>query len=194
MRELAHENGYHLAPGVIPVRGMELLGQWICDDPAFAISHTRSLPRIVDLAHKIIGPDLCDTGEAVVHYNPTNIYGDWHYDIPWNSADGGVIPCWRFAVYFQDYTKFSGALAVMPGSHLGNVDFFDPVIAHVIASQPGDVVIWNLRTMHQPNTTIPGLPHAPGRNAIIFDYAAPGVDVERYRAWRLPKRVAEGRA
>lgn len=185
MNKFAQENGYFLAEKVIPPRGMELLTEFIVDFPAFAISHTRSLPRIVGLAHDLLGPDLCDTNEAVVHYNPTRIYSDWHYDIPWDSLDGGVIPCWRFGIYFQDYTTHSGCLSVAATSHLGPMNETRDVSVVPMRSRPGDVVVWNLRTMHQPNTKIGDLPFATPRNAIIFDYASPGIEVERYKTWRL---------
>lgn len=182
-------DGYGLIENVMPTNVMDTL-EVMLDSPKTCIKVAREWSR--DIAQDLIGSDLTDTGEAVVHHNPERIYDQWHYDIPWDSNDGTLIPCWRFAFYFRDYTQTSGCLSVIPESHLGPIKRAHNMPAHPIQSKPGDLVIWNLRTMHKPNTAIRFLNFSSPRNAIIFDYAKPGPDVEKYKAWRRPKRIKEG--
>lgn len=174
-----------------------------------------------------IGP-LTTRPYAALHADamgrPDNLYGDV------NVGDADY-PAIRFAVYFRDYADHSGGLRVLPGSHrlaltrqpISNgettlvmtetsrsapwlwADDGTPVTTgHVfnVPSEPGDVVIWNLRLMHgggarrpiqTPNAILPvatdaALQHAPfeaiapiagPRNALFFDYgrAAPELDL-----------------
>lgn len=194
MKEQAHKDGYYLARG--------LLKDWFFQEVEDGLARTklghktaiasfRQHPCVTELARELCGPDLADTNEAVVHHNPTRIYDQWHYDYPFETDR--VVPLWRFAIYFRDYTQSSGALAVSVGSHIGKIADLD-FRPHVIQSQPGDVVIWNLRTLHKPNAYVEGLPYSSPRNVIIFDYAAPSPELDKYIAWRLPKRQKEGRA
>ena len=186
--DLARTRGFAIFPGVFTPAFMAEIERHLLD-VYWCIAMLRHDPKIVAIAKQLCGPELCDTWEAVVHHNPARIYDQWHFDIPWDSQDGGVIPCWRFAFYFRDYKTHSGALAVAVGSHLG------PVASHLagnavepLRSSPGDLVVWNLRTRHCPNWQTDGLPAGSPRNAVIFDYAAPGADLERYRAWRAQNR------
>jgi hypothetical protein len=60
----------------------------------------------------------------------------------WN-GDYDII---RIGVYMQDHDKYSGGLKVIAGSHIGKNGkrvFVD--------SKAGDVVVWNLRTLHSGN-------------------------------------------
>lgn len=199
LREQAERDGYALVKGLSV--GMDTLEELISAPPSEVMNPQFEAIRICRdgcafIAHELCGPDLADTKEAVVHHNPTRIYDQWHYDYPFDGDR--VIPLWRFAFYFRDYTTHSGALSVIPGSHIGRVAKFNspaytPSQTHVIQSQPGDLVIWNLRTLHKPNTQIGDLSWGEPRNAIIFDYAAPSPELDRYIAWRLPKRQKEGR-
>lgn len=133
-------------------------------------------------------------------------------------------PAYRFAIYMQDYTNSSGGVRVAPGSHLWTTDFdtsaadeFSAVrippaskpdakaeeFIHIIPTQPGDLVIWNIALVHgagakrlkndpsrclhpreeaaltqdDPSQFLP--PLGP-RNAIFFDYGAISKAVDLY--------------
>jgi len=52
----------------------------------------------------------------------------------------------RLGLYLQDHKKYSGGLIVKEGSHLssdGKIGYID--------SEVGDVVVWNLKTLHSGN-------------------------------------------
>jgi hypothetical protein len=59
-------------------------------------------------------------------------------------------PAVRFGIYLQDYAVCSGALKVSPGSHkIDTSDFDQAKLPYVnIASRPGDVVCFCMRTLH----------------------------------------------
>jgi hypothetical protein len=152
---------------------------------------------------------------------PDNLNSYWKPD----PVSREIYPSYRFAVYFGDYARHSGGLKVVPESHLMNhgelrkdpsqihkLDLGGGVVAgmpvlsygmHNIGSEPGDLVIWNLHTMHSagalrlkawpdaallpqvekqlwlkaPEVYEPG----PGpRNAIFFDLGRPSPEVDLY--------------
>lgn len=148
-------------------------------------------------------------------------------DATWRSATDSVYRAYRFGIYFWDYRRASGALKVIVGSHRGDPTAYEdanlftggleshPVGPHRIEcpgvryplynlpSEPGDVVIWNLRTFHSAgaklfaddpaiavhpkvegeiNAEAPSLfaPPPGPRNALFFDYAAPCEEIDLY--------------
>ena len=203
-------------------------------------------PRILEIARALLGPRLVYDGEGTINYedaigaNTLNPYNQLHCDArgkpkdlgaTWWSPTDSIYRAYRFGIYFQDYTRASGSLKVIVGSHRGDPEAYagdnlmhDTLAGHVIGggrvnfaetrsplhnlpSQPGDLVIWNLRTFHSagarrfidnPSLTIhPGqeeevgkqAPHLfappPGpRNAIFFDYAAPEEEIDLYIKYR----------
>jgi hypothetical protein len=58
----------------------------------------------------------------------------------------------RCGLYFQDIANFSGGLAVRPRSHVRRLKriplAFIPAPIALVDSQPGDVVIWDMRIVH----------------------------------------------
>ncbi len=146
----------------------------------------------------------------------------------WSSPTNALYRAYRFGLYFQDYQNFSGGLKVGIGTHRG-----DPLeyIAndgltenqqilplrdgralkmpatrmplHNVPARPGDLVVWNLRTMHaagacvlndapgialHPNMEIKLKKQAPElfgpipgpRLSLFFDYAAPAEEADLY--------------
>ena len=148
----------------------------------------------------------------------------------WRSPTDATYRAYRFGIYLQDYTQASGALKVIVGSHrgdpqayIGNNLMSDTLSKrtigarkfkyaetrhplHNLPSQPGDVVVWNLRTFHSAGAKLfvddpafavhPDLEERfadqaglfappPGpRNAVFFDYAAPAEDIDLYLKYR----------
>jgi hypothetical protein len=105
-------------------------------------------------------------------------------------------PVLRMGIYMQNYSEWSGALKVSPGSHKIDTSKFDQAalpFVNVIA-RPGDVVCFNTRTLHTTNALrarsepdlvlspdeealaiaeVPEafLPHPPLREAMFIDYS-----------------------
>ncbi len=145
----------------------------------------------------------------------------------WEGSPGQIFRGYRFAVYLQDYSQASGGLKVAIGSHVAPLDRLGltatlkvkpktlhiagkeyvygdpPFLLHNVPSQPGDLVVWSLRTMHSagarrlvshPDLALhpqferqlfkqdPSLfAEPPGpRNAIFFDYGAPEEELDLY--------------
>lgn len=148
----------------------------------------------------------------------------------WASGVDAIYPAYRFGIYFQDYRAASGALKVALGSHRGDprnyegegiftetvvqrafgpyeLSYFEPrVPLYNLPSEPGDVVIWNLRSYHSagakcfvadpsfaahPLLELRFAKHTPlfvpppgPRNALFFDYAAPTPEIDLYVKYR----------
>jgi len=143
--------------------------------------------------------------------------------------DRGVFPAYRFGIYFRDYRRYSGGLKVAPGSHLRDFAYdyqwnaqrniaklpkvkqvvgpyelavpAQPMELYNVPSEPGDIVIFNLRCYHSAGAVrlkgrptlalLPSvesrlppevrLPIPPGsRNTIFFDYGAPTKALDYY--------------
>lgn len=196
----AIKEGYGLFCRVFDRVEMETLHEGLCDGGRVAIDMAMQHPTVLELARELCGClDLARTGEENVNVGqPRATYTEWHYDAPWNpSRDASdplgrrPMPLWRFAVYFQDYSTWSGGLGVYPGSHLWQLeDRMDATMPpYAVQSSPGDLVAWNLRTLHRGGMPVGYRAPAPGnRDAIFFDYAAPGPDLDRYIEWRKGRR------
>ena len=194
--------------------------------------------RVLELARCFLGPDLLYYGETNCAIDILNPIRSWHCDArgmpghhqsDYEVAPGEIYPAWRFAFYFRDYTQSSGGLKVGPGSHakpvadmrsedwkpqrfmLGGQEFvirMPPYPIYNVPTQPGDLVIFNLRTYHTggnlrvigaPEVCLPPAveivllknrppfiaPDATPRNAIFFDFATPSPAVDLYPKWRV---------
>ena len=199
-------------------------------------------PRLLDIAHALLGPELVYDGEGNVNFEETigaytlNPYSEMHCDARgtsqdlmafWHSPSDAIYRAYRIGIYFHDYTAASGALKVIVGSHRGDPATFkdsrllggspgERVVAgqrinfpqtthplHNLRNQPGDIVIWNLRTFHSAGAKLfagdpsfavhptvesqiaaqaPQLfaPPPGPRNAMFFDYAAPCEEIDLY--------------
>jgi hypothetical protein len=122
-------------------------------------------PRIDGLFADLLGPDYNYLG------SDGNFYvGDtgWHSDTDWSGRARGKPPrlFYKLALYLDPVDAASGALRVIPGSHRYGDSFAmdlhtalkdpaaalgltgDQVPAIPLASQPGDVVVFNQATKH----------------------------------------------
>ena len=59
----------------------------------------------------------------------------------------------RFAIYLQDHNKYSKGLMVKECSHL-SPKYANRGKIRYIASEPGDLIVWNMRTSHCGNAGI----------------------------------------
>jgi len=152
---------------------------------------------------------------------PDNLVDIWQ---PPSNSDH-IFGAYRFGIYLRDYSLSSGGLKVAVKSHLGDPDPFERAelaekrtikgrsgsgnFTHLaptfelfnVPTEPGDVVVWNLRTMHAAGALklkdypdaamhprlegklLKSAPHmfepsASPRNAIFFDYGRPCEDVD----------------
>lgn len=111
--------------------------------------------RVINIAKKLL-----DTEQPIYFGDSTigvgNIGQGFHKDNPdrhkpsgpdWKTDD---YPCLRMAIYCQDHSRHSGALALRDKSH----KYSDPKKgkAFFVPTQPGDVVVWSLRTTHSGNS------------------------------------------
>lgn len=192
LRAFAFRTGFAVLKHAFEPARMEALEFNIAapDQRDACVDEVRAHKGVMRAAAMLVGDTLIDTGERVVNHMPLSLYTDWHRDDP-HIEQGIVMPAWRFALYFRDYTTHSGGLQVWAGSHLSMEP--EPNGRLTILSMPGDIVLWNLRTLHAAGANNEDRPVASPRNAIFFDYAAPDPAVERYIAWRAQvKRERDG--
>lgn len=194
--EIAKRDGAVLVPGYVrDVANIEAtLERLHPNDRLPVLLGVRGQVAIHSLAIALTGSSMpVDTGEHVVNINNTDpAYTDWHRDDPHGDTDL-LMPAWRFGIYFRDYREHSGGVAVMVGSHLVNPRQPFTGKPMYMSSQPGDLVIWNLRTLHKAGADFNGKPVAEGpRNTMFFDYAAPHPDVALYKAWRTSMLLRRG--
>jgi len=134
-------------PGVLNILG-DLLGKEEFREFDYLTLH----PRIVDVAHQLLGGDLVYSGDSAVQigqggrgfhkdnvtkYDPAG--ADWH----------GDYPLVRIGIYLQDHERYSGGLKVRVGSHLRASHRSGSAVN--IPSAAGDIVAWNLRITHSAN-------------------------------------------
>ena len=209
------------------------------------LRHIYFEPRLLAIARALLGAKLTYDGEATFNFETQigsftlNPFSLLHCDaigmpgdlrVTWKSPTDATYRAYRFGIYLQDYTRASGSLKVIVGSHRGDPQtyiggnlFRNALTKRAIGArkfkyaeshhplynlptQPGDVVIWNLRTFHSagakcfvddPSFAIhpdlearfadePGLfaPPPGPRNAMFFDYAAPAEDIDLYLKYR----------
>lgn len=107
--------------------------------------------RIVDIARRLLPPKpLVYFGDSV--YQVGNGFPGFHRDnVDRLDLDGPdwreSYPILRMGIYLQDHRHHSGGLKVKVGSHLR-----EDGRPFIVDSDPGDVVVWNLRTLHSGHT------------------------------------------
>lgn len=199
--------------------------------------------RTVNLARALLGDDLVYYPEGSVNHEdsigPLTLapYTELHCDAfgmpnnlkkQWSSPTDAIFRGYRFGIYLQDYSAYSGGLKLCPNTHRGSArahlenDALDDVSETIIVgdttivgkrsrltyynvpSRPGDLVVWNLRTIHAAGSRLvrgaapehglhprfedvveanrPDLlcPIPGPRLTMFFDYAAPTEDIDLY--------------
>lgn len=129
------------------------LSSFVCDD------------RILKTIRSLFDQDPVYFGDSGYKMYPNNVKpGNWHRD----SVDRmGPGPDWdgryslvRFGIYLQDHTNQGGGLMIRKGSHNSicknrKLEIFNEEVIsqlnhrnHYLASSPGDLLVWSLRTTH----------------------------------------------
>lgn len=193
MRDVFLRDGFGVVPNVIPRDEMLRLSENLLlneRDCKLAVSLN---PGILEIARELVGFELTSPGGIA---NGTLVEmgrgapdaAEWNYDAPYAPLEAGsVIPIWRFAVYFADYVRYSGGLGVMAETHRGTNVKMRYVLPTAVMSLPGDVVVWNVRTLHRACMKNGSKTFAPIRNAIYFEYGSPGPEMDRYAKWKREK-------
>lgn len=115
----------------------DLLRKYLLDD------------RILHIVKTVLGADPVYFGDSNYHFG-TGFRGFHRDNVDRKDMTApdwdGPYPVVRLAIYMQDHYNYSGGLKIRVGSHIhksGKPIFID--------SEEGDVVIWNLRTIHSGN-------------------------------------------
>jgi len=168
--------------------------------------------RLLALVRSLIGSELMYFGDSSVSVGAA--FPGFHKDNPdkfdprapdWQ----GRYPLVRFGIYTQSHKGRPDGLDLRRGSHEVCSDTFGE---HVYAdTEPGDVVIWNLRTSHSGGAiSVMGRPIDPGtfaarvlrklpvlcdrqpekRLALFGTFGAPGPHLERYMAYLKTRKYA----
>lgn len=179
--DFAKRKGFCLVKGLYDLNFTQQAEDLLASDPAAALARYRSHPATIAIATALAGPDFDSVGQDATNYkpDPAKLYRQWHNDAAsWSQPDGTLLHMWRFAIYFRDYAANSGGLMIRPRSHLG--EHTQPIS---LPSQPGDLVIWNHRTLHAAGAKVNGTPDAYPRNAIFFDIVPLGPNRDRFLEW-----------
>ena len=161
-------------------------------------------PRLVQIARVLLGtPDIVYFGDsglmiggALRGFHKDNTCRDDASHTDWQSWYGLV----RMGIYLQDHRRYSGGLKLRVGSHLHADLTTGKILA--VPSEPGDVVVWSLRTTHSGHAArmrwLPNLgiqprfefrlpsrllrPEPCKRLAIFMTYGSPGPHLDNYIA------------
>ncbi len=165
--------------------------------------------RIVNIFKKTLGENLVYFGDSNYQIGGrlTGFHRDMHnsknYDAPEWQGDYTLA---RMGIYLQDHSIHSGGLKIRIGSHKNPSG--KPVFCN---TEVGDVVVWNMRTLHSGNAVklklFPNLSifnsvgkekivpnflqksHEKERLAMFISYALPSVHYERFKTANAQEAV-----
>jgi hypothetical protein len=178
------------------------------------VRHILLDPRILGIVRELLGGDLVyfgdsnfrigKNGERGWHRDNVDRRRYWHlYGVDgrrWGSGPDwdGVYPILRCALYLQDQSRYSGGLALRPGSNRPGL--LRPTLPKLVDARPGDLVAWELKTVHSAEVArlrwLPGLPLHPrvqswlpqsmrvpeetARTVLFMTFARAGAHLDRY--------------
>lgn len=139
--------------------------------------------RILDIVQSLVGPNIMLFHDQAL-YKPAHTGGAvyWHQDNAyWKCRPANLVSCW---MTFDNVVKESGAMQVIPGSHLNpvwhethrdtnallEIDGVDTTKAHVLELPAGGIMFHHCQTLHytDPNTT------SVQRRAYAIHFMSPG--------------------
>jgi hypothetical protein len=125
-------------------------------------------PRILRTVGELLGGEPVYFGDSSVRVGANGMRG-WHRDNVdrrkwrWGPDWRGSYPLLRCGFYLQDHALHSGGLALRPRSHDTRHPL--PTLPKFVESKAGDLVVWNLRTLHSGEVvrmrSLPTLPLSP---------------------------------
>lgn len=126
--------------------------------------------RILDVYRQLVGADPCYYGNSTARSGHvyTGLQGEWHrdnadrFDLGGPDWRGDTFPLMSLALYLQDHRKHSGGVGVISGSNRPThpsiwrqrlsrwapFGWWSGWRATFVPSEPGDLVVWDLRTFH----------------------------------------------
>jgi Phytanoyl-CoA dioxygenase (PhyH) len=130
-----------------------------------SLRHVLLDPRILRVAGELLGGEPVYFGDSSVRVG-ANGKRAWHRDNvnrrKWRRGPDwhGTYPLLRCGLYLQDHAHHSGGLALRPRSHDAARPL--PTLAKLVDTKAGDLVAWNLRTLHSGEVVrMRGLPTLP---------------------------------
>ncbi len=108
-------------------------------------------PRISRTVGELLGGKPVYFGDSSVRVGANGMRA-WHRDNVdrrkwrWGPDWRGSYPLLRCGLYLQDHSHHSGGLALRPRSHDTRHPL--PTLPKFVDSKAGDLVVWNLRTLH----------------------------------------------
>ncbi|HEY7829986.1 MAG TPA: phytanoyl-CoA dioxygenase family protein [Solirubrobacteraceae bacterium] len=122
-------------------------------------------PRILKTVGELLGGAPVYFGDSSVRIGVNGMRA-WHRDNVdrrkwrWGPDWHGSYPLLRCGLYLQDHSRHSGGLALRPRSH--DAKYLLPTLPKLVGSKAGDLVVWNLRTLHSGEVVrMRGLPTLP---------------------------------
>lgn len=109
--------------------------------------------KIVNIAREILGDKPVFFGDAILEIGIGS--RGWHKDVSYTNDENHEdwqtdnYPIYRIGLYLQDHKDYSGGLKVKEKTH--NTLSTKPGKPIILGNQPGDLVIFNLRTTHAGN-------------------------------------------
>jgi hypothetical protein len=101
--------------------------------------------RLISAVRGILGGDPIYFGDSSLRIGASGERA-WHRDHPHPTEEGSTVL--RCGLYLQDHSRHSEGLAVRPYSHRVFIPVIRRTYPKLVASGPGDLVAWDLRTMH----------------------------------------------
>jgi Phytanoyl-CoA dioxygenase (PhyH) len=127
-----------------------------------SLRHVLLDERLLEVVRELLGGQPSYFGDSSLRVGKNGTRG-WHRDnVDRRRWRGGAdwhdpYPILRCGLYLQDQAAHSGGLALRPGSSQPNRRL--PTLPKLVAAQAGDLVAWELRTVHSGEAVRPrGLP------------------------------------
>jgi hypothetical protein len=179
-----------------------------------ALRHVLLDPRVLGIVRELLGGEVVYFGDSNLRIGKSGERG-WHRDNVdrrrywylhgasgrrWGGGPdwGGEYPIVRCALYLQDQSRFSGGLALRPGSNRPGL--VRPTLPMLIDADAGDLVAWELKTVHSAEVVrlrwLPEVPLHPrvqtwlpqsmrvpeqtSRTVLFMTFARTGPQLDRY--------------
>jgi len=130
-----------------------------------SLRHVPLDPRVLGVAGRLLGGEPVYFGDSSFRVGKNGVRG-WHRDnVNRRRWRGGPdwqdpYPLLRCGLYLQDHSRHSGGLALRPRSNRPGL--VRPTLPMLVDARAGDLVVWELRTVHSGEAVrVRGLPALP---------------------------------
>lgn len=166
-----------------------------------SLRHVLLEPRILRVVSELLGGEPVYFGDSSVRVGANGARA-WHRDNVdrrkwrWGPDWRGSYPLLRCGLYLQDHAFHSGGLALRPRSN--DTKHPLPTLGKLVDSKAGDLVVWNLRTLHSGEVVrmrgLPALPLNPrlqSRLPVRLRVPDDGARIVLFMGFALPHRHLE---